>query len=270
MSIDLIKAIEFAQLVKSAETIQPGTLTNSAGTKITASGTAYTVVTTIYANDLATDKNPSRGNQLVSIGLVCQADVTGDVVIAIRGTDGIFEWFHDFQFGLVPCPFLAGAGGTEDGFTAMYGSLRTGTVAGAPRVVDALASLPFSLPVASMTISGHSLGAAIATLLALDVAANTTFSNPTVYTYASPRTGDPLFAKTFNKTVKNSFRISNRLDIVTKVPLIPAYEHVNERFSMNPTNVKLDIPCEHHLTTYLHLLSNSVGVAVLPLDSNCT
>ena len=93
---------------------------------MTAGGRAYTVVTTIYANDLATDMNPGRGNDEVSIGLVCQADGTGDVAIAIRGTEGILEWVNDVKFLLVECPFLAGAGHTEDGFTAMYSSLRTG------------------------------------------------------------------------------------------------------------------------------------------------
>ena len=57
------------------------------------------------------------------------------------------------------------------------------------------------------------------TLLALDLAANTNFKNPTVYSYASPRTGDPSFASTYNQVVKNSFRIANRLDLVPKLPL---------------------------------------------------
>src|SRR5208283_1133413 len=124
--MDLNKAIEFAQLVNAAYAIPPGNLANSAGTALIAGDTAYTVVTTIYANDLATDMNPGRGNNEVSIGFVCTADGTGDVVIAIRGTEGIQEWINDAQFLLVACPFLAAAGRTEDGFTAMYNSLRTG------------------------------------------------------------------------------------------------------------------------------------------------
>ena len=59
--MDPNKAIEFAQLVNAAYAIPPANLTNSAGNAITAGGTAYTVVTTIYAFDLATDINPGRG-----------------------------------------------------------------------------------------------------------------------------------------------------------------------------------------------------------------
>ena len=75
------------------------------------------------------------------------------------------------------------------------------------------------------------------TLLALDVAANTTFKNPTVYSYASPRTGDPAFASTYNQVVKNSFRIANRLDLVPKLPLPPDYEHVLAHSGSEPDPV---------------------------------
>jgi pimeloyl-ACP methyl ester carboxylesterase len=169
-----------------------------------------------------------------------------------------------------------GAGQTEDGFTAMYNSLQTGSPAGSPTVVKALAILPFKQPVGALTICGHSLGGAIATLLALDVAANTHFKNPTVYTYASPRTGDPAFAGTYNQVVKNTYRIANRIDLVPKLPLPPVYDHVNQMFELNPVRffppkllVKPTIVCQHFLDTYLHLLSVASGGPVLPLDSTC-
>jgi pimeloyl-ACP methyl ester carboxylesterase len=148
----------------------------------------YQVITSIYANDLATDVNQLRGTFTVSIGLILQS-AAGDAVVAIRGTVGVYEWIHDAMFLTVHCPFLPSAGSTEDGFTAMYMSMTTGAAAGAPSVAKALAGLPWPTPVTSLTICGHSLGGALATLLALDVAANTTtpaFKNPTVYTYASP------------------------------------------------------------------------------------
>jgi hypothetical protein len=276
--VDFPKAIEFAQLINSAYAIPPGNLANSAGTALTAAGTAYTVVTTIYAFDLATDMNPGRGSIPVSIGLICQADAAGDVVIAIRGTEGIHEWINDAEFLVVKCPFLAGAGSTEDGFTAMYNSLRIGAPAGSASVVDALTTLPFKRPVNSVTICGHSLGGAIATLLALDVAANTAFTDPSVYTYASPRTGDPLFVSTYNQVVKNSIRIANRIDLVPKLPLPPVYAHVDAVVDLNPIQllplpprilVKPTIPCAHFLDTYLHLLSTVAGVPVIPLDPAC-
>jgi len=276
--MDWNEAIEYAQLVQATYSILPGNLTNAAGTRINAGSRTYTVVTTIYAFDLATDINPGRCNHQVSIGLICQADGTGDVVVAIRGTEGILEWFHDAEFLQVTCPFLAGSGHTEDGFTAMYLSLTTDASPGSPSVVQALATLPYPLPVTSVTICGHSLGGALATLLALDVAANTVFKTPKVYTYASPRTGDPSFASTFNQVIKNTFRIANRMDLVPKLPFPPFYEHVNVVEDLNPVQflplpprilVKADLGCEHALQTYLYLMSLNAGGNVLPLDSSC-
>lgn len=279
--MDLNKAILFGQLVNAAYAVPATDLANRAGQIVNAGlgggSTAYEVITTIYANDLATDINPLRVDKKVSIGLILQASASGDAVIAIRGTEGILEWIQDAKFLAVKCPFLAGAGSTEDGFTDMYTSLATAPAAGSPSVAKALSALPWRKPVGSLTICGHSLGGALATLLALDVAANTTFKNPGVYTYASPRTGDPLFVSTYSQVVPNTFRIANRIDIVPKLPLPPLYDHVPGLFELNPVKlgippkilVKFDIPCEHFLSSYLHLLSLLAGGAVLPLDAGC-
>ena len=276
--MDVMKAIEFGQLVNDTYQIDPSDLTNSAGKVLSAGGRDYTVVTTIYANDLATDMNPARANDEVSIGLICQANQAGDVVIAIRGTEGILEWIHDAEFLQVPCPFLVGAGETEDGFTDMYNSLTTGAAPNSPTVASALANLPFPQPVSTVTVCGHSLGGALATLLALDLAANTVFRNPAVYTYGSPRTGNSLFASTYNQVVKDSRRVANRLDIVTTLPPPPDYQHVAEPYELNPVRL-LPLPpqvlvafnpyCEHSLPTYIYLLSLQSGGQVIPLEPTC-
>ena len=277
--MDLNRAVQFGLLVKAAEAILPGNTANAAGQTISAAydpnQIGYKVVTTIYGNDLATDMNPERGNQIVSFGFVLQAP-NNDVVVAIRGTDGIWEWIHDAEFLAVKCPFLAGAGNSDDGFTAIYNSLRVGDAASSTQVADALAALPFNQATNSLTICGHSLGGALATLLALDVAANTNFKNPTIYTYASPRTGDPAFVSTYNQVVPNTFRVANRVDLVPKLPLPPLYEHVLGLYELSSVTVippkllvKLDLACEHHLTSYLHLLSLQAGGSVLPLDAGC-
>lgn len=277
-TVDVTTAINVAQLLNTTYDTAPSDLTNAAGQTVSAGGTNYTVVTTIYANDLATDINPSASNDEVSIGLICQVAQAGDVVIAIRGTEGILEWIHDAEFLQVPCPFLAGAGHTEDGFTAMYESLRTGAAANSPSVVSALATSPFPRPVSSVTICGHSLGGALATLLSLDVAANTAFNDPAVYTYGSPRVGDSLFAGSFDQVVKNSYRVANRLDIVPTLPPPVDYEHVLNPVDLNPIRllpwppkvlVKLNPGCEHSLITYMYLLSLNSGGAVIPLESTC-
>jgi hypothetical protein len=270
---DLNQAIKYALLVKSAEDVptsqtlyHPGDIINVTYDAINVD---YTVVTTIYANDLATDVNPLRTDQIVSFGVAVQ-DSLGNALVAIRGTAGIFEWVQDARFLLVKCPILPGAGYMEDGFTAVYESLRITQNPVSKRLVDALPDLAFPHPVTSITICGHSLGAALATLLALDVGANTKFANPTSYTYASPRVGDPSFVDTYNQLVPKTYRFANRIDLVPKLPSPPLYEHVLGLYDLNPMlKVKWDIPCEHHLTTYLYLLSLLSGGTILPLGADC-
>ena len=275
--MDLNQAILYAQAVNAAYAIDPADVTSHNGEIIKVGAVNYQVVTSIFGNDLATDMNPDRGKARVSIGLVLQAATAGDVVVAVRGTEGIQEWIHDAQFLMVPCPFMASGGHTEDGFTAMYLSMTTGSTPGSPTVVKALPGLPFARPITSLTICGHSLGGALATLLALDVAANTSFKNPTVYTYASPRTGGPHFADTYNHVVPNTTRIAGRLDLVPKLPLPPLYEHVLGLNELNSVQlgippkilVRPDLVCLHILTSYLYLLSLQAGGPILPLQTQC-
>jgi len=275
--MDLTQAILYAQLVNAADVIPPQNTDNAAGQVISVGEARYDVVTSLFANDLCTDMNPQRGKARVSIGLVLQASGGGEVVIAIRGTEGIQEWIHDSEFLLEKCPFLAGAGHTEDGFTAMYLSMTTAPDPISPSLTRWLSAPKFPRPVTSLTICGHSLGAALATLLALDVAVNTPYKNPVVYTYASPRTGGPLFASTYNQAVPNTFRIAGRLDLVPKLPLPPLYEHVNTLYELNSVQlgippkilIKPELACLHVLASYLFLLSRLAGGTILPLQPAC-
>lgn len=271
--MDVNQAILYAQLVNAAYGIAPDNMGNAAGQKITVGPAQYDIVTSIYANDLSTDMNPDRGNTRVSIGLILQA-AAGDVVIAIRGTEGIQEWIHDAQFLPTPCPFMPAAGNTEDGFTDMYRSMRTGPDAASPTVTQALTKIQFARAITSLTVCGHSLGGALATLLALDVAVNTNF-NPIVYTYASPRTGDPQFVILYNHAVPNTVRIANRVDLVPKLPLPPLYEHVLGLFDLSSVTlvppkvlIKPEIACLHVLDSYLYLLSLQGG-GTLALKQQC-
>ena len=281
--MDLNQAILFGQLISAAYAVPADDLTNRAGTVVSAglgaAKTDFTIITSLYTNDLATEMNKLRATISVTIGLVLQS-AAGDAVVAIRGTEGIYEWVHDASFLPVPCPFLAGAGHTEDGFTSMYKSMSIAVTPGSPSVTTALPSLPWKKPVTSLTICGHSLGGALATLLALDVAANAAnpaFKTPVVYTYASPRAGDLAFANLYNHLVPKTFRIANRMDLVPKLPLPPLYEHVDTLVDLNPIKfaippqilVKVEVPCEHFLTSYLHLLSLQAGGTALPLDAAC-
>jgi len=276
----LNKAILYAQLVNDAYDVPPGDLRNRAGTQVTgglgANKKTYDVLTSVYANDLATDDPASHVKKTVTIGLVLREAGSGEGVIAIRGTEGIHEWVQDAKFDTKKCLILPDAGETEEGFTDMYNSFAIGTPAGSPSVTKSLATIFGNSPPSSLTICGHSLGGALATLQALDAAANSPFRNPNVYTYASPRTGNPQFAGTYNRLVPNTIRTANDIDLVPMLPPAPLYEHVLGLYSIRPFTifpprvlVEPNPVCEHILTSYLHLLSRQAGGEVLRLKQGC-
>jgi predicted lipase len=120
--------------------------------------------------------------------------------------------------------------------------------------------------VKTLRIAGHSLGAALATMLAIDVSGNDVFPGPTTYTFASPRVGDKVFAGTYDELVPTSWRVANLNDVVPHVPpILAGYVHVDAEIPINSDELaKHNVSCWHSLRTYLHTLDTAVA-----LDDGC-
>merc|ERR1712232_1087064 len=75
-----------------------------------------------------------------------------------------------------------------------------------------------------VAITGHSLGAALATLAAYDI---TTFCGYDVHcvTWASPRVGDAAFVAAYQAAVKRTARFLTRMDVVPRLPINPGDEN---------------------------------------------
>ncbi len=264
-------AIQYAILVKIAESVNPSA--SYGDLEVNQIKTAgYRFLQPLYGDDLATDIDPHVGD-VVSFGFLAVSDAK-ELVAVIRGTDTLLEWLHDASFLMVPNPIAGARGFTEDGFTAVYRSLRMGQANGTPSARDSIRGYLDNGTAASVTVCGHSLGGALATLLTLDVGLNTSCRAPTAYTYASPRTGDHIFAGSYNAAIPSSYRIENRQDLVPKLPppLPLLYEHVNTKCELIPAPNKINtsIACMHHLTTYLWLMGQLAGKGGYPLDPDCT
>lgn len=129
-------------------------------------------------------------------------------IIAFRGTGSAVDWVSDFIAQQTLYRPVRNAGQTHKGFTDIYLSARN-------QVHALLSQLQPGKP---LFITGHSLGGALATLAALDIAINTTFTSPVVYTFGAPRVGDPKFVQAYNYTVPTHWRFQNEFDIVPHLP----------------------------------------------------
>ncbi|MDR7421929.1 MAG: lipase family protein [Armatimonadota bacterium] len=168
-------------------------------------------------------------------------------VVAFRGSVTRPDWLADFDVALKPFPLVAGAGRAHEGFTLIYRSCR-----------DDLRAVLRALPAGTrLVITGHSLGAALATICALDVAANTAFSAPVMYNFGSPRVGDQAFVDAYARRVPESWRIYNTADVVTAAPpQTLGYRHVPHGYALTAQTGRAfgqgDRPGNHSLVTYLH------------------
>jgi predicted lipase len=165
-------------------------------------------------------KSISQKAKGLPIGFIASKNT--DVYLVFRGTMTITEWIRDFSMRLTPYPY-GPFGKVHDGFIQTYNIFRKS-------ILDGLKSVG---PRKNLFIAGHSLGAALATLSVPDISASTPFKIPTVYTYASPRVGDKIFAIEYNNSFRNkSFRIVNTCDLVTSIPFpVPFLKFIGGYFT---------------------------------------
>ncbi len=147
---------------------------------------------------------PTRAQE--KFGFVARRTATGGVYVVFRGTESPDDWLANVDF--VQVPQKNGWGNAEKGFSGVY----VGCAA------DILGALNTAGNPGNVIVTGHSLGGSLATLCAADIRA-TTGANVTLYTFASPRSGDQAFAARFNTECPRTWRIANTEDIVNTVPL---------------------------------------------------
>jgi hypothetical protein len=216
-------------------------------------------------------------------GFIAQSTVDPSrYVLAIRGTETVEEWWDNLT-SIISTPFsVPGCGSVASGFDRIYQTMEiverpTGAAGSAVaqrslrglgsfarqaaaligRLTAASASRVAGVPAqASVTVVGHSLGGALATLYTMENAHGDNIHNPTICTLASPRVGDATFAAAFAALPLTSWRIFNAPDLVPMLPpKIAGFTHVGiaQRFD-SKSIVKADIACWHVLGTYLSLL----------------
>jgi predicted lipase len=120
-----------------------------------------------------------------------------------------------------------------------------------------------SNPISTVTITGHSLGGALATLCAIDVQYN--FSQKVaveVYTFGAPKVGNEGFQESFNRRVPNSYRFVVGMDMIPELPRWwQGYRHVNTEFRMGPRfslNFISQRLKDHAITRYIDLLKTQI------------
>lgn len=87
-----------------------------------------------------------------------------------------------------------------------------------PRITQLVLELRKRKRFARVAVTGHSLGAALATLCSLDLAVNFGVTDLDVITFGSPRVGNQVFSEFVVSKVPRSFRVTHWKDIVVHLP----------------------------------------------------
>ncbi|KAK7393270.1 hypothetical protein VNO78_21821 [Psophocarpus tetragonolobus] len=160
------------------------------------------------------------------------------LVVAFRGTEQT-QW-KDLRTDLMLVP--AGLnperiGGdfkqeiqVHSGFLSAYDSVRTRIISLIRHAIGYVDDHSESFHKWHVYVTGHSLGGALATLLALELSSNQLVKRGaisiTMYNFGSPRVGNKRFAEVYNERVKDSWRVVNHRDIIPTVPRLMGYCHV--------------------------------------------
>lgn len=206
----------------------------------------------------------------VCYGLLLEAVAQpGMFVAAIRGTADWWEWAIDAEFTSSPHPI---EGRVEDGFFSVYESMDFRPPGGkdaplASGIADAVGE-------GTVTVVGHSLGAALATYLTLDLAERPGLRVRGRF-FASPRSGDHAFADLFDKSVADYMSWAYVFDAVPHVPLglgyTPLHNLVEIRPSDSQARIAFGLGAAHHLVCYLAELDYKLldWRSMPPIDQPC-
>ena len=129
-------------------------------------------------------------------GFIVREVATGAIIVSIRGTLVPEEWLRNFTVIPTEYSFLPDFGTTHLGFRLVYAGVRAS-------IQQGLATVP---PNVRVTVVGHSLGGAMATLAGPDVKRNFNRSNVDICTYGGPRVGKPDFRGKFNAEIARCYR----------------------------------------------------------------
>ncbi len=118
-----------------------------------------------------------------TFGFVAYNKNSNEIVVSFRGSTNIENWITNIDFVMKTYKDVAGAQ-VHEGFFSAYDAV-------SGQVISAVKSILSVHPTATLFVTGHSLGGALATFAAVDIKRTIATNNKiTLYSYGSPRTGN--------------------------------------------------------------------------------
>jgi triacylglycerol lipase len=173
--------------------------------------------------------------------------------VVLRGTQSFAEWAIDAT--VLPRTAHPIQGEVESGFWSLYQTLGLRLAGGTE--LPLVSGVAAQVAAGPLTVTGHSLGAALATYLTLELAA--LIRTVRGRFIASPHPGNGDFAAGFAARVRDYAAFAYADDVVPRVPLALGYQPLDNLVTLPPNpRVKHTVACQHHAGVYAWLLDGSV------------
>lgn len=172
--------------------------------------------------------------------------------ITFRGTDSTRDWKTDLTFWKKTIPY----GNTSSKIRVHTGFINAYKNEGVRNKIQSFVSGEIN----RISIAGHSYGAALAVLCAVDLEYNFPNRDIEVFLFGCPRVGNRAFQQSYDRRVFKTIRVENGNDIVTKVPFaIWNYRHVGTRMHVGKRRIPAAISFkDHHLRCYYESILNQL------------
>lgn len=157
--------------------------------------------------------------------------------IVFRGSDSCKDWDTNFKFWKAVVPY----GNHRSKIKVHSGFLSTYKV---KNVRGKIHDIIKKYDIQNISVTGHSYGAALAILCAVDLEYNYPFKDYEVIVFGCPRVGNKAFKDSYNLRIFKTLRVETRNDFITKLPFkFLGYEHVGsviklKNFVLNPFSNK--------------------------------
>ncbi|CAG8920925.1 unnamed protein product [Penicillium salamii] len=170
-----------------------------------------------FSNDTITD----------TAGFIAVDDVKKAIVLSFRGSYSVRNWIADASFPYTSTGICTGCE-AELGFWGSWKAVRENIQS---QLHDAFSQHSDY----ELVVTGHSLGAAIASLAAADLRGKG-YPEAKMYAYAAPRVANSKLAK-YITAQGNNFRFTHINDPVPKLPLLAmGYVHISPEYYITAPN----------------------------------
>lgn len=160
-------------------------------------------------------------------GFVGYSRPNNAVIVVFRGSLNLQNWIDNFKINkinpFVQYPHVA----VHEGFYRVFESVSSGIVSQVRRLLELF-------PSANVTITGHSLGGAVASLCGLYFSIVEHIPVYDLYTFGKPRVGDKNYTELIQTAIPHIYRITHYYDPVPHVP------QIRQGFAHAPQEVQFD------------------------------